>query len=118
MVGNLFVPALLRAADRGVRVRILLDDIFTKGYDAGMIALDSHSNLEIRIFNSFRRGVVGRSIGAALDFSRINRRMHVCGPKRIGELRRRMRHWQFRAQGTDVHTARVVEVACRRLIPR
>jgi len=36
IVGNAFLYALLRAADRGVRVRILLDDMFTAGYDAGM----------------------------------------------------------------------------------
>jgi putative cardiolipin synthase len=47
--GLAFIDALLKAADRGVRVRLLLDDIFTKGYDAGMAALDSHPNFEIRI---------------------------------------------------------------------
>ena len=53
VVGNAFIRSLLRATDRGVRVRLLLDDIFTKGYDAGMMALDSHPNFEIRIFNPF-----------------------------------------------------------------
>ncbi len=50
-VGMLFIGALLQAADRGVRVRLLLDDIQTQGYDAGMAALDSHPNFEVRIFN-------------------------------------------------------------------
>ena len=76
IVGNGFILSLLRAADRGVRVRLLLDDIFTKGYDAGMMALDSHPNFEIRIFNPFQRGAAGRTLGAATSFSRINRRMH------------------------------------------
>jgi len=76
VVGNAFVRSLLRAADRGVRVRLLLDDIFTKGYDAGMMALDSHPNFEIRIFNPFNRGAAGRTLGAATNFGRINRRMH------------------------------------------
>lgn len=76
IVGRAFARSLLRAADRGVRVRLLLDDIFTSGYDAGMAALDSHPNFEIRIFNPFRRGAAGRTLGAARDFTRINRRMH------------------------------------------
>jgi len=76
VVGRAFTRALLRAADRGVRVRLLLDDIFTKGYDTGMMALDSHPNFEIRIFNPFNRGAAGRTLGAATNFGRINRRMH------------------------------------------
>ena len=72
-----FIRALLRAADRGVRVRLLLDDVFTSGYDAGMAALDSHPNFEIRIFNPFRRGAAGRIWSGLTDFSRINRRMHT-----------------------------------------
>ena len=76
IVGRAFVYALLKAADRGVRVRLLLDDMFTKGYDVGMAALHSHPNFEIRIFNPFRRGAAGRSLGAATEFGRINRRMH------------------------------------------
>lgn len=76
LVGRVFVNSLLRAADRGVRVRILLDDVFTKGYDAGMAALDGHSNIEIRIFNPFHRGAAGRALSAATGFGRINRRMH------------------------------------------
>ena len=55
IVGSTFINALLRAADRGVRVRLLVDDIFTSGYDAGMAGLASHPNFEIRIFNPFAR---------------------------------------------------------------
>jgi putative cardiolipin synthase len=76
IVGRAFILSLLRAADRGVRVRLLLDDMFTKGYDIGMAALHSHPNFEIRIFNPFKRGTAGRSLGALTSFSRINRRMH------------------------------------------
>jgi putative cardiolipin synthase len=53
-----FIDALLQAADRGVRVRLLLDDYLTKGYDLGMAALDSHPNFEIRIFNPFSRSAL------------------------------------------------------------
>lgn len=76
LVGNSFIDALLRAADRGVRVRLLLDDIMTSNYDAGMQALDAHPNFEMRVFNPFNRGAAGRSLGALGHFSRINRRMH------------------------------------------
>jgi len=76
IVGRAFFSSLLRAADRGVRVRLLLDDMFTSGYDIGMAALHSHPNFEIRIFNPFNRGAAGRSLGAVGSFSRINRRMH------------------------------------------
>ncbi len=76
LVGATFIHALLRAADRGVRVRFLLDDIMTADYDAGMAALDSHPNFEMRVFNPFNRGAAGRTLGALGSFSRINRRMH------------------------------------------
>ena len=76
LVGNTFIHALVRAADRGVRVRLLLDDIVTAGYDAGLAALDAHPNFEVRVFNPFNRGKAGRTLGALGSFSRINRRMH------------------------------------------
>lgn len=75
VVGMLFIGALLEAADRGVRVRLLVDDIFTSGYDAGMAALDSHPNFEIRVFNPFARRSA-RVLDAITSFGRINRRMH------------------------------------------
>ncbi len=72
-----FIDALLRAADRGVRVRLLLDDVFTKGYDPGMAALDSHPNFEIRVFNPFNRGAAGKAWSGLTNLSRVNRRMHT-----------------------------------------
>lgn len=76
IVGRALLHALLRAADRGVRVRLLLDDVFTSGYDVGMAALDHHPNFEIRIYNPFNRGTAGRALGSVSDFKRVNRRMH------------------------------------------
>ena len=75
VVGLAFLEGLLRAADRGVRVRLLLDDILTKGYDAGMAALDSHPNFEVRIFNPFANRSM-RALDGITSFSRVNRRMH------------------------------------------
>lgn len=75
--GTAFIDALLAAADRGVRVRLLLDDVFTKGYDPGMAALDSHPNFEIRIFNPFNRGAAGKAWSGLTNLGRVNRRMHT-----------------------------------------
>ena len=76
ITGYLFLRELLRAADRGVRVRLLLDDIQTKGYGAGMRALSAHPNFELRIFNPFvQRSWRGLSVLTG-DLRRVNRRMH------------------------------------------
>jgi len=75
IAGHLFLAALLQAADRGVRVRLLVDDITTAGHDVDIAAFDAHPNLEIRVFNPFSRSR-GRFFSAATEFRRINRRMH------------------------------------------
>src|SRR5574337_2029379 len=62
LVGRHMVNAMLRAADRGVRVRILLDDLGVGAEDALLLALDAHPNIEIRLFNPIAlRGMRGRS---------------------------------------------------------
>jgi cardiolipin synthase C len=74
MTGTLLFQALHDAADRGVRVRLLLDDNNTSGLDRILAALDSHPNIEIRVFNPF---VVRKPrLGYLTDFFRANRRMH------------------------------------------
>lgn len=75
MSGTLLSEALHRAADRGVRVRLLLDDHSTAGLDPLLAALDAHPNIEVRLFNPFaaRRW---RVLELAADFGRLNRRMH------------------------------------------
>jgi putative cardiolipin synthase len=75
LVGRHMVNAVLRAADRGVRVRILLDDLGVAADDAHLLALDAHPNIEIRLFNPIAlRGL--RGWGTLVDFGRLNRRMH------------------------------------------
>src|ERR1700704_2839358 len=75
MSGTLLFEALRSAADRGVRVRLLLDDNDTSGLDTLLASLASHSNIEVRLFNPF---VIRepRWIGYVTDFFRLNRRMH------------------------------------------
>jgi putative cardiolipin synthase len=75
MSGTLLLEALRRAADRGVRVRLLLDDNNTSGLDVLLAALDSHPNIEIKLFNPFRLRRL-RTLNFLFDFSRLNRRMH------------------------------------------
>lgn len=73
--GTLLFRSLCDAADRGVRVRLLLDDNNTPGLDPTLAALDAHPLIEVRLFNPF---VVRRSrlVGYLTNFSRLNRRMH------------------------------------------
>ncbi|UES54407.1 phospholipase D family protein [Roseibium aggregatum] len=73
--GRILAQALLRSADRGVRVRLLIDDINVNGRDEILASLDAHPNIEIRLFNPFvsRSSRVFNLIG---DFDRLNHRMH------------------------------------------
>ena len=77
--GRLLTDALLRAADRGVRVRVLVDDGDTVAGDEQIIALDGHPNVEIRVFNPFAyRGHsrLRRGWEFLLHASRLDYRMH------------------------------------------
>jgi len=73
--GLMFAGSLLEAADRGVRVRFLLDDIFTTVNDKQLELLDTHPNIEVRLFNPVSRLGV-RTLNFLTDFRRANRRMH------------------------------------------
>jgi putative cardiolipin synthase len=93
--GGLFSANLLLAADRGVRVRLLVDDIFSPGVDQAFTLLDTHPNVEVRLFNPLSRK--GFKYWSYLtDFKRANRRMHnksftvdnavtIVGGRNIGE---------------------------------
>jgi len=75
LAGILFAGHLLQAADRGVRVRFLLDDVFTSVDDRALLLLDQHPNVEVRLFNPIGRGGL-YYLNYAADFKRANRRMH------------------------------------------
>lgn len=74
-VGALMLEGMVRAADRGVKVRLLLDDNNTGDLDTSLLALAEHPNIEVRLFNPFvyRKW---RMLNYVLDFSRNNHRMH------------------------------------------
>ncbi|MCB2053691.1 MAG: phospholipase D family protein [Geminicoccaceae bacterium] len=75
LTGILLMGALKDAADRGVRVRLLLDDTGTSGMDDHLAALDAHPAVEIRLFNPFPLRTF-RYAAYLFDFFRLNRRMH------------------------------------------
>jgi putative cardiolipin synthase len=73
--GAVLIKSLLKAADRGVRVRFLLDDIFTKTPDRILLLLNQHANIEVRVFNPISRsGIAG--LNFLTSFKQANRRMH------------------------------------------
>ena len=74
-VGNLLLEALWQAAQRGVRVRLLLDDVGTSGLDSMLAALGAQPNLEVRLYNPFAWRTA-RALGFLTDFDRLNHRMH------------------------------------------
>lgn len=74
-VGALALHALIRAADRGVKVRLLIDDNNAKRTEGIFLALAQHPNIEIKLFNPYRFRKY-RALDMVLDLKRINRRMH------------------------------------------
>jgi putative cardiolipin synthase len=73
--GWLIIQALLQAAERGVRVRLLLDDLHTVGLDRALLSLDAHPAIEVRLFNPFPARYM-RLVDLVRDFDGSNRRMH------------------------------------------
>jgi putative cardiolipin synthase len=73
--GQLLITAFLRAADRGVRVRVLIDDVGSAANDTNLLLLVRHPNVEVRLFNPLAARSA-RALGMMFDFPRTNRRMH------------------------------------------
>ena len=73
--GYVLLEEVWNAAERGVRVRLLLDDNGIGGLDPILAVFDAHPNIEVRIFNPFPNRSV-KLLGFLTDFKRLNRRMH------------------------------------------
>ena len=76
---QLLLYRVLRAAERGVRVRLLIDDLYALGKDFDLATLSAHPDIEVRVFNPFlSRGRLGLSqfLEFLGDAARLNRRMH------------------------------------------
>jgi cardiolipin synthase C len=78
LTGIFLAHQLVEAADRGVKVRLLLDDMDARAKNAGFAAMAAHPNIQVRMFNPFasRRGIFGLIGEGVTSFGRINRRMH------------------------------------------
>lgn len=82
--GDLILSRVIAAADRGVKVRLVVDDMTTIDdgretvlRDVPNAAVDAHPNIELRVFNPWRRrGAFGRAVEFVGDFGRLNQRMH------------------------------------------
>lgn len=77
--GRLLLRALRQAALRGVRVRLLVDDLYTARTDQLLLALSTSANVEVRLFNPFccaRTRLATRFLASAFDLGRLNHRMH------------------------------------------
>ena len=74
-VGRLLIKELVAAADRGVRIRLLVDDMFGEEGDDTWLALDSHPSFEVRLFNPFVRDH-SKKMQFLTRFKTVNHRMH------------------------------------------
>ena len=74
-IGSLALYKIIEAADRGVKVRLLIDDNNAGKMEGVYLALDQHPNIEVKLFNPYRFRRL-RPIDMVLDLKRINRRMH------------------------------------------
>jgi putative cardiolipin synthase len=76
--GQLLMRDVVAAAERGVRVRLLLDDINSFGFDPSLLALDSHPNIEVRLFNPSRSrtNTFRRGLELCFKYFTATRRMH------------------------------------------
>ncbi len=78
-VGSLIRERLFAAADRGVQVRILIDDSFLVGQDAWVLEIAHHDNIQYRVYNPYRRrssNALSRTILNLSEFHRLDHRMH------------------------------------------
>lgn len=79
VTGHALTRALRDAAARGVRVRLLVDDLYTADNDEMLVRFAAHPNIEVRLFNPFPTGrafALTRWMFSLGDFSRVNHRMH------------------------------------------
>lgn len=78
LTGKLLALQALSAADRGVRVRILVDDLDARAKNNVFAALDAHPNIEVRLFNPMasRSGALSKAGEFGSSFGRLNHRMH------------------------------------------
>lgn len=75
-VGLIATDYLVRAADRGVKIRVLVDDIMVEAQGDELIKLAAHKNISIKIYNPTGKNIMEKLVNLATDFHGINQRMH------------------------------------------
>ena len=96
-IGKLFSAHLLQAAQRGVKVHLLLDDISTTGKDEALATLAHHPNITLKLFNPNKLRRTFRNLALLLDVNRLGKRMHnkalivddqaaIIGGRNIGDV--------------------------------
>ena len=76
-IGKSLMRRLVQSADRGVRVRLLLDDFCVSERSDKLLVINSHPNIDVRVYNPFvKRSGAAKWLNFAVDFDRLNRRMH------------------------------------------
>jgi putative cardiolipin synthase len=95
--GQVFASHILLASQRGVKVRILLDDLSTTGKDKSIMALASSKNIEVKVFNPNMYRNLFRNISLVLNLNKLGKRMHnkaliadgvtaIIGGRNIGDV--------------------------------
>jgi len=95
--GQYFSYRLLAAADRGVKIRILIDDLSTSGLDREWRSISEHPNIELRLFNPNRLRSTFRNLGLLFSVDSLGKRMHnksltidgcvsIVGGRNIGDV--------------------------------
>ena len=97
VIGNFFTHHLMMAAERGVKVRILLDDLITGGKDKKLAMITAHPNIELRLFNPNHFRKTFRNLALLFDVNSLGKRMHnksliadgavaIIGGRNIGDV--------------------------------
>ena len=96
-IGNLFSYHIYQAAQRGVKVKILIDDISTTGKDKDIITLAQHPNIELKLFNPNSFRTFFRGLALVFHLQTLGKRMHnkalvaddeaaIIGGRNIGDV--------------------------------
>lgn len=74
--GRLLLKRVIDAADRGVQVRLIIDDLILIGQDRGLALIQQHPNIELRLFNPKRHRKLGMVLSSLANFDQLNSRLH------------------------------------------
>lgn len=76
LTGRLLLWSAIEAADRGVKVRLLIDDIYHSGRDDVYRLISAHTNFDVRVFNPMKNRSIGKNLNYVFNRAKLNHRMH------------------------------------------